>query len=84
MAGLLSGVLISGCPTSRPSGSSLAVGCVFVGFCRIKVQSGNMLFFFVMFPDYVFDPKIFPTPALSRRYHCSVCTLVSRLCPEPA
>lgn len=47
--------------------------------CRIKASSDNMLFFLMMLPVHVFDPKCLPATALSRRYHRPVCALVSGL-----
>lgn len=49
------------------------------GLCRIKASSDNMLFFLMMLPVHVFDPKCLPATALSRRYHRPVCALVSGL-----
>jgi sulfate/thiosulfate-binding protein len=40
--------------------------------------------FFMMLPVHASNPKSLQTPALSRRYHRPVCSLVSGLCPEPA
>ncbi|UZY03234.1 hypothetical protein LOR96_017455 (plasmid) [Yersinia ruckeri] len=50
--------------------------------CRIKAYSCNMLFLFTMFSDHVSHSKRLLSSALSRRYYCSGCPLVSGLLTE--
>ena len=50
--------------------------------CRIKALLGNMLFFLWCYlPISLIQKRLF-SPALSHRYYCSVCPLVSGLLTE--
>ena len=56
---------------------------VTIWLCRIKKPSDNILFFLRCYLT-MHDPKSLQTSALSCRYYCSVCSLVSGLLTKPA